>query len=104
MEGRGATFGFVMVIVVAPLAAALLIRLVLTRPLHGRLPRVEAAIDRWWTWAPLLTVVVGAWVTLGVVFGVGLALGALVLIQLTDERVDAPFRIPAAVRLLHGRR
>jgi hypothetical protein len=93
-----------MAVVFAPLAVSLLVRLVLTRPLHGRAPRTEAAVDRWWTWAPLVTVIIGAWLTLGVAFGVGVAVGALVLIQVTDERVDAPFRIPAVARLLHRRR
>jgi hypothetical protein len=98
VERKGELFGFIMAITFGPLGLALALRLLLTRPLHGAMPRVEAALDRWWTWSPLATVVVGAWWVLGAIYGLAFAAGALVLIQLTDERVDAPFRVRRAPR------
>ena len=84
---------FLIVSTAGPLGVALVLRLVLRGLLHGRLPRVEAAVERWWIWTPLLTLVVGAWVFLGVVAALALIVAGFVLLQFADERTDVPFRV-----------
>jgi Na+-driven multidrug efflux pump len=71
-------------------AAAFVVRSVLSLALRTRAPRAAAAIDRWWVWAPLVVILVAIFVVnplAGVVATIAMG------VFLTSSRaVGSPFR------------
>ena len=77
---RGAIFGWVVAITVGSLAVAFVIRWILKLVFRAeQMPRAEAFVDEWWVWAPVVTVVVGAWIYRGPVLGLVASVGALLV-------------------------
>lgn len=85
--GRSGVFAFALGVGVGSLAIAFLLRWAL-KPVFratGR-RRAEAFVDEWWVWAPVVTVVGGTFVFIGVLPGIGV-LAVLLAMVLQTRRL-----------------